>query len=59
MSNLTLDVSKDGLEQHILFFDYRLIIKHSLHRFVITLISVHRKSLELLLIFSIVENGLR
>jgi hypothetical protein len=54
----TLDISKDRLKKHVFLFHDLLLIKKLLHGFVITLFSIEREVLKLLLILTIVEDGL-
>lgn len=58
MLYLTFDVSEEGLEQQVFLVDYRLVVEDGLHSLMIALVSIHSKSLELLLVLAVVENRL-
>lgn len=58
MLYLTFDVSEEGLEQQVFLVDYRLVVEDGLHSLMIALVSIHSKSLELLLVLAVVENCL-
>lgn len=58
MSDLTLDVSEDWLEQVVLFLDDKLVVKDVLKSLLVTKLSVDGHALQLLLVFGEVEDGL-
>lgn len=58
MLYLTFDVSEEWLEQQVFLVDYRLVVEDGLHSLMIALVSIHSKSLELLLVLAVVENCL-
>lgn len=58
MLDCALDISEYGLKKHILLFHNLFLIKQLLHGFMITLLGVECKVLQLLLVLTIVEDSL-
>lgn len=58
MFDSALDISENGLKKHIFLFHNLFLVEELLHSFMITLLSVECEILQLLLVFSVVENGL-
>lgn len=58
MSDLTLDVSKDWLEEFVFLLNHQLVVKHGLHSLMISHLSKHGKSLQFLGILREIEHGL-